>query len=288
VAGRRRDRAGRLRAAGARLPRQAAAGAVPKSSAVAIVSAAFPSLTQQQIEAIFEDVVSGSLTPEEVVQRAVLMLQKKKCCEVKMSADRKDLSDEEYELIVSRLKDRGEIIDPDEWELISDEEACGDHAAELEAVSKIELETLASLNSYANGDEKSPWGDSGLYKLRYAYSQNLSDGSRQFCVDMVALSKAGMVFRYEDIQAMGDEGVNGQFAPEGQSTYDIFTWKGGVYCHHFWKRQIYFRKREGGKFLPNKGLENDKRVGNVPFVPQKGEEGIAPINTPTRGSLKNP
>lgn len=232
--------------------------------------------------------VPGLLEQPATPAPTALEAEKKKCCEVRMSADRKDLSDKEYELIVSRLKDRGEIINSEEWELISDEQACGDHAAELEAVSKIELETLASLNSYANGDEKSPWGDSGLYKLRYAYSQNLSDGSRQFCVDMVALSKAGMVFRYEDIQAMGDDGVNGQFAPEGQNTYDIFTWKGGVYCHHFWKRQIYFRKREGGKFLPNKGLENDKRVANVPFVPQKGEEGIAPINTPTRGSLKNP
>jgi len=107
-----------------------------------------------------------------------------------------------------------------------------------------------------------------------------------FCLIMDGIRDQGLVFRYEDIQAMGDDGVNGNFAPEGQTSYDIFLWKGGVYCHHFWKRQIYFRKREKGKFLPNDGLKNDKRVGNVPFVKKKGFESVKPIDTPTRGSLK--
>lgn len=198
------------------------------------------------------------------------------------------LSEEEEAFILGRMEEIGETIDSDEWELMSEDRAEADHEAEVDAVARIVAEHLASEASYAKGGEKSEWGDSGLYKLRYAYSQNLSDDTRPFCRKMVALSQDGKVYRYEDIQAMGADGVNGSFAPAGQSTYDIFTWKGGVYCHHFWKRQIYFRKREGGKFLPNKGLENDKRVGNVPFVPKKGAEGVAPINTPTRGSLKNP
>ena len=90
-----------------------------------------------------------------------------------------------------------------------------------------------------------------------------------------------------ELRVMSDKGVNGDFAPTGRSTYDIFVYKGGAFCHHFWKRQIYMRKRDSkGRILPNEGLENDKRVGNNPFVPKKGVEGIAPINTPSRGSLK--
>ena len=143
-----------------------------------------------------------------------------------------------------------------------------------------------SLRSYDKSDEKSSWGDTGLYKLRYAYSQNISDNSRPFCVEMVDMSKMGALFRYEDIQDMSDSGVNGNFAPQGQSTYNIFIWKGGAYCHHFWKRKIYFRKRDKGKFLPNKGLENDTLVKDNDIVKPKGEESIAPIKTPSRGSLK--
>jgi hypothetical protein len=192
-----------------------------------------------------------------------------------------DFSDEQGAAFIEQLKAKAEYIN-DEWELLSDEKVT-DPLAEEDFVLQCQ-----SLDSYAKGDEseRSQWGDAGLYKLRYAYSQNLSANSRDFCIEMVAMSKAGAVFKYEDIQQMSDDGVNGEFAPAGQSTYDIFRWVGGAFCHHFWKRQIYFRKQEKGKFLPNKGLDNDKRVGNVPYVKPKGIEGIAPINRPGRGSLK--
>jgi hypothetical protein len=195
-----------------------------------------------------------------------------------------DFTDEEGRQWISELKDKAEYIDEEEWELISDEEVT-DPENELNFTSEM-FNKMPSMND-ANGGEKSNWGDVGLYKLRYAYSQNLSANSREFCIDMVGLSQAGAVFRYEDISRMSDRGINGDFAPEGRSTYDIFVYKGGAFCHHFWKRQIYMRKRDSkGRILPNKGLENDKRVGNNPYVPKKGVEGVAPINTPSRGSLK--
>lgn len=195
-----------------------------------------------------------------------------------------DFTDEEGREWIADLKTKAEYIDEEEWELISEEEVT-DPENELNFTSEM-FNKMPSMAD-ANGGEKSNWGDAGLYKLRYAYSQNLSANSREFCVDMVAMSVAGAVFRYEDINNMSDRGVNGDFAPTGRSTYDIFVYKGGAFCHHFWKRQIYMRKRDSkGRILPNEGLENDKRVGNNPFVPKKGVEGTAPINTPSRGSLK--
>jgi hypothetical protein len=253
---------------------QAAAGALPVSSARAIVRASFPTLSDQQIDDIFNSIVPGSLDPTEVVQSA---LKKKESTSVDMTKD-----DERAWL--EHLADKGEYMDPEEWELIDEREA-GSHEEALKDEEMFRGVALG-LEQYENAGDKSQWGDTGLYKLRYAYSQNLSDNSRDFCIEMVGLSRKKIVFRYEDIKAMGDAGENGQFAPEGQSTYDIFVWKGGCFCHHKWMRQIYFRKRQGGKFMPNDGLKNDKRVGNVPFVPQKGPEGIAPIDTPSRGSLK--
>jgi hypothetical protein len=192
-----------------------------------------------------------------------------------------DFSDEQGRVWINSLKEKAEIVDLNEWELLSEEDVTDPHNE-----PKFRKEYM-SVRSYANADESSTFGDTGLYKLRYAYSQNLSENSREFCQEMVGLSKAGLSFRYEDIQEMSDAGINGEFAPEGSSSYNIFIWKGGCFCHHFWKRQIYIRKRDAkGRILPNKGLENDKRVGNNPYVPQKGAEGVAPINTPTRGSLK--
>ena len=234
---------------------------------------------------------SPQVVPNEILQPEPTEVQQKKkvksehesvskiCC-----SSEKDFTDEEGKQFIEDLKSKAEYIDSEEWELISEEEVT-DPENELNFTSEM-FNKMPSMSD-ANGGDKSNWGDAGLYKLRYAYSQNLSANSREFCIDMVGLSVKGAVFRYEDINNMSDKGVNGDFAPTGKSTYDIFVYKGGAFCHHFWKRQIYLRKRDSkGRILPNEGLENDKRVGNNPFVPKKGVEGTAPINTPSRGSLK--
>lgn len=234
---------------------------------------------------------SPKVVPNEILQPEPTEVQQKKkvksehesvskiCC-----SSEKDFTDEEGKQFIEDLKNKAEYIDSEEWELISEEEVT-DPENELNFTSEM-FNKMPSMSD-ANGGDKSNWGDAGLYKLRYAYSQNLSANSREFCIDMVGLSVKGAVFRYEDINNMSDKGVNGDFAPTGKSTYDIFVYKGGAFCHHFWKRQIYLRKRDSkGRILPNEGLENDKRVGNNPFVPKKGVEGTAPINTPSRGSLK--
>ena len=200
-----------------------------------------------------------------------------------------DFSDEDGREWIDVLKEKAEYIDLDEWQLVSEEDVT-EPENELQYTSEFfaKRNKMPSMSD-AQGEKESKWGDIGLYKLRYAYSQNISTNSREFCKEMVQMSQLGAIFRYEDIQKMSKVGVNKSFAPEGQSSYDLFIWKGGCFCHHVWKRQIYIRKRDSkGRILPNDGLNNEKRVGNNPYVPQKGEEGVAPINTPTRGSLKYP
>jgi hypothetical protein len=200
-----------------------------------------------------------------------------------------DFSDEQGEEWINILKEKAEYIDSEEWELVSEEEVT-DPDNELNYTSEFfakrnKMPTMSD----AQGEKESKWGDIGLYKLRYAYSQNISENSREFCKIMVQMSQAGAIFRYEDIEAMSKAGVNKAFAPQGENSYNLFRYVGGCFCHHFWKRLIYVRKRDSkGRILPNDGLNNDKRVGNNPYVPQKGIEGTAPINRPDRGSLKYP
>ena len=211
---------------------------------------------------------------------------------VKMSAckhdDRPFLDDAKSETLLEELKIYGEVNDEEEYELLSEElvdTTNPDFHKEFEGFDR------QPNDSDANADERSRWGDKGLYKVRYAYAKTTTkqakNPSRPFCTEMIMMANSGIEFRYEDIKKMGRDGVNGQFAPKGSSTYDLFTWKGGVYCYHGWMRRIYFRKQVKGRFLPNKGLDNEKRVGNNPYVKQKGTEAVAPITTPNRGSLKN-
>jgi len=167
------------------------------------------------------------------------------------------------------LEDKGEIVDEEEWELI-----------EAEPVN------LASVRSYANPDETSEM-DSGLYKIRYAYSKNLSKDSRKFCRQMVSASKAGYVYRYEDLQAMETDSnsLNPNMGHQG-STYSVWLYKGSVNCKHNWERRVYFRKREKGRFIADNGLDSSNPISVAKAIragmPLKDiAKGFATANTRT-------
>ena len=141
------------------------------------------------------------------------------------------------------LEDKGEIVDEEEWELI-----------EAEPVN------LASVRSYSDPDKPSEM-DSGLYKIRYAYSKNLSADSRRFCRQMVSAARNGFVYRYEDLQAMEPDTneLNPNMGHNG-NTFSVWLFKGGVNCKHFFERRVYFRKREKGRFIADQGLESSDEI----------------------------
>jgi hypothetical protein len=187
-----------------------------------------------------------------------------------LSKDIPEFTTEDEDWWCDFLSDKGELVDEEEWELIESEPI-----------------DLASVRDYSDPDKKSEM-DSGLYKIRYAYSKNLSANSRKFCRQMVAASKAGYVYRYEDLTAMSadtDE-LNPKMAQRGSSTYSVFLYHGGVNCKHHFERKVYFRKREKGKFLADKGLENSDPISVAKAIragmPLKDiAKGFATANTPT-------
>jgi len=123
----------------------------------------------------------------------------------------KDMTIADEKSWIEHLKDKGEIINTDEWELI-----------DVQEVTDADEELRFNL-AYDNPNKKSD-DDKGVYKIRYRYGPDfISNKSREFCSTMVQEAKSGVIFRREDIIQMGDAGVNGQFAPSGQSSYSI--WK---------------------------------------------------------------
>ena len=210
---------------------------------------------------------------------------------LKKKIDLGDMTIADEDSWLEHLKTRGEIINDEVWELIDVTEV-----TDADEEMKFEM-------AYENPNKKSG-DDKGVYKIRYRYGPNIvADNSRQFCSTMVQESKGGVIYRREDILTMGDAGVNGQFAPSGQSSYSIWKYKGGVNCHHRWERLTFRRKQIKGKFLPkqpgetgeNRDLENYNEVSNksanaagVPFSPSGWETASTrPIDMPNKGSLKN-
>lgn len=264
---------------------------------------------------IVAKVQEGILTPEQAVVFLVQFLQLpedvakgffsssgEQLLET-MSSKKKDerphLSDDQAEFFLSKLEVLAEKNNDDEWQLISEE--CPTKTSLKKKIKEIEniqqnLHKFANkmpTKSMADADAKSSL-DVGLYKVRYAYQKTSNtpnksgNKSRKFCDQMMSWSRQGLEWTLEDINELSSDGINGAFAEKGQSTYDIFEFKGGCYCRHGWLRRIYFRKQVSGRFLPSDGLKNEQRVGNNPFIKQKGTESIAPYDMPNNGKVNPP
>jgi hypothetical protein len=188
------------------------------------------------------DVATAMFTPSEGSAVAKLSAQKKK---INLDPQEKPpiFTEDDENWWCEFLEDKGEIVDEEEWELI-----------EAEPVN------LASVRSYADPDKPSEM-DSGLYKIRYSYSKNLSKDSRRFCRQMVSAAKAGIVYRYEDLTAMSADtnDLNPKMGHNG-STYSVWLYKGSVNCKHYWERRVYFRKREKGRFIADNGLDSSNPI----------------------------
>lgn len=201
---------------------------------------------------------------------------------VKMSSDKADLSDEDFDKIFEALEEYGEEEDLDEWELVDERPV--DYEQEEALDKMIGLASTGRANPNAESEQ-----DIALFKVRYQYAPlRASSNSREFCQKMVNAKK---IYRKEDIERMSSQAVNAGFGVGGAATYDIWLYKGGARCHHFWMRKTYFRKRNPqGQFLPEEGLKNDKQVSvnearRAGFTPPVNDPKVAtrPVDMPNEG-----
>ena len=156
----------------------------------------------------------------------------------------------------------------------------------LESASEDNVGSVKDGSAFSYLDPKN-----GLYKIRYRYARGMSKSgeSRDFCKEMMRLSKgrSGLVWRIEDIdKASNFESVNVQFRHKPNIRYDIFKLKGGIYCQHKWERVLFRLKK--GKY-ESSNLDNYKRTGSIPRSYIKNPRGtreseIATDKLPGRGA----
>lgn len=120
--------------------------------------------------------------------------------------------------------------------------------------------------------------DNDVVKVRYAYMPKVTGSqgtatyeSRDFCKRMV---RAGnRVWRKEDIEAAS--GANPGWGPNGSDNYDLFLYKGGGSCQHFWERRTYLRK-------------NNKKISVRKAQAIIREAGLEPMERNSRKVAKRP
>jgi hypothetical protein len=93
--------------------------------------------------------------------------------------------------------------------------------------------------------------------------------------------------------------TNPGWGPRGTDTYDIFLYKGGGACHHFWTRETYKRFTDPRKKGANKITPSEARkAGEILPTPYTKEDGsdfnknsklvyTKPIDMPNQGFLPN-
>jgi hypothetical protein len=155
------------------------------------------------------------------------------------------------------IQEFGEEVS-DDWELLEEEIVDGEHQdfnfeKELNKITneKIQLNDAKSITARPNARSEQDGVNKSFndyYKVRYVYTTdnfltNKSGTSRQFCELMVGANK---VYRKEDIVNANSQDLNPGFGHKEyayldgeKGTYNLFLFKGGPQCRHFWMRRIY-------------------------------------------------
>lgn len=190
------------------------------------------------------------------------------CQHVELSAD-----------VADWLISQGEEVDAEEWELIDEREV--DYDTEDQHNALWNFARVPSSNPASSSEQ-----DGDIIKVRYSYEGTTADDSREFCRKMWAAKK---VYRKEDIDAASSRAVNPGFGPGGTNTYDLWLFKGGPNCYHYWGRKTYLKKnnkkisvneaRRIIQALPLNERAANRLPQNDPRVAQR------PIDMPNQGYL---
>ena len=237
-----------------------------------------------------DDVVSEEQREEETGVKA-----DEEQAELEMSTHKhclSDMPDEVYDGVLSVL--HGEVMDSDEYEMVDirdvDEE---NESVEDWAKDMIKL----SIDSKEDGFS---YLDASYYKVRYKYVKGSrrpnksGNKSRKFCEEMMSRTRQGIVYRIEDIDKASRE-MNFKAAElpmhKGKK-YDLFRFKGGVYCKHKWQEVLYKVKKLDDK--GSKDLGDYKTIKKAAFPksykknPVGSKQSVkAPINMPNNGHHPN-
>lgn len=193
---------------------------------------------------------------------------------VKLSADFPD--DKMFDL----LEEFGEEEDLENWVLVDEREVDYDQEEALDKMIGLASTGTARPNATSEQDGEA---DDMKFKVRYQYAPlRTQANSREFCKKMVTAKK---IYRKEDIMQMSTRAVNAGWGLNGAATYDIWLYKGGGACHHFWMRKTYMAvdvKPDATNPNAEISVNKAKKEG---FTPETNDPKVAkrPVDMPNKG-----
>ena len=178
------------------------------------------------------------------------------------------------------LDEFGEEEDLENWVLVDERQVDYDQEEALDKM--IGLASTGSARPNASSEQDGEVEDM-KFKVRYQYAPlKTQSNSREFCKKMVSAKK---IYRKEDIQQMSTRAVNAGWGLNGAATYDIWLYKGGGACHHFWMRKTYMAvdvKPDATNPNTEISVNKAKKEG---FTPETNDPKVAkrPVDMPNKG-----
>ena len=195
-----------------------------------------------------------------------------------------NLNAETDDKVFDLLNEFGEDEDLENWDLVDERKVDYDQEEALDKMVGLARVGQATPNSKSKQDETNKEGVQ--FRVRYQYAPlTVSANSREFCRKMVAARK---LYRKEDIMQMSKQPVNAGWGKDGADTYDIWLYKGGGSCQHFWMRKTYMSKKIGEKAnVPNDEISVNK-AKKEGFKPETNDTKVAkrPRDMKNRGFIK--
>jgi len=182
------------------------------------------------------------------------------------------------------LDEFGEEEDLDNWELVDERKVDYEQEEALDKMIGLASTGSARPNSKSEQDGEVEEDDEVLkFKVRYQYAPlRTKANSREFCKKMVTAKK---IYRKEDIMQMSERAVNAGWGLGGADTYDIWLYKGGGNCHHFWMRKTYMAKGVKPDATNPRAEISVNKAKKEGFKPEVNDSKVAkrPVDMPKKG-----
>lgn len=228
---------------------------------------------------------------EEAIEEQTGIKEEEESTELEIMASKSVSNKDSDELLKNALDSlKGVKMDTEEFEIV-DIRDLDDENESVEDWAKSMIQLSDVVDSKEDGFSTL---DKSMYKVRYKYAKGSSRGgeSREFCKEMMNRTSAGIVYRLEDIdKASRDMNFKAAKLPmhKGQK-YDLFKFKGGVYCRHKWQQILYKIKK--GKEAGSDDLDDYKKSKTIPKSyepkPRGRKQAVkAPVNMPNNGHHPN-
>ena len=170
----------------------------------------------------------------------------------------------------------------DGYELVDSRKVEYEYEAELDSLIKQHNIQFATSTGTARPNSVDKEQDTKKFKVRYRYSKGLNSNSREFCTKMVNADK---LYRKSDIEMMSNSVVNAGWGANGADKYDIFLYKGGGDCHHYWIRETYRAKTDVNSPLAEQITPTQARKEGEILPTNNKLVYIAPKDMPYNGFL---